>query len=75
MYLLQFYLTWTAGVWTRSGFRSGAGTRRATKLWRRTVTLGGPGSRAVPARHRARAPLRPRAPVAVDFILIYIYKT
>ena len=41
------------------------GTRRATKQWRRTVTLGGPGPRAVPTRHRAVAPLRPLAPVAV----------
>ena len=67
-YLFSTYKpTWTAGVWTRSGFRPCPGTRRATKLWRRTVTLGAPGSRAVPTSHRARAPLHPRAPVAVDF--------
>jgi len=60
-------MTWTAGMWTRPCVSACPDTRRATKLWRRTVTLGGSGPRAVPTRHRARAPLRPRAPVAIDF--------
>ena len=44
-------------------------------LWRRIVTLGGPGPRAVPACHRAAAPLRPRAPVAVHFDNASVFKS
>ena len=38
-------------------------------MWRRTVTLGGPGPRAVSTRHRARAPSCPRTPAAIDLNL------
>ena len=58
-------MTWTADVWAWSGFCASPNTRRATVLWRRTVTLGGPGPRAVTTRDRAAAPLSPRAPAAV----------
>jgi len=64
--LLYYRLTWAKYELARPYVSASPGTRRATKLWRRSITVGGPGSRAVPTRHRACAPLRPRTPVAIN---------
>jgi len=65
--ILYYHLTWAKYELAMPYVSASPGTRRATKLWRRTITLGGPGSRAVSTSHRACAPVCPGTPVAVDF--------